>query len=361
MKLNISAVSLFVKRVMTAGLVPFVAGSPGLGKSAVAKDIANEWDLKLIDVRLSQCDPTDLNGFISTNAEKTKCGYLPIDTFPIEGDKLPVDEEVSIIDDKGNKVIIKPRREYKGWLLLLDEINSAPRLVQAAAYKLVLDKQVGKFDIHHKVVMMTAGNLKSDGAIVNDMGTAMASRLVHCEMGADVESFTTWATKVGIDHRVIAYVNFRPENLHNFDPKHSDKTFPCPRTWEFTSKLIKGEVNLKGFMAVVEGAIGAGASREFMTFCEIYGELPTIQEMVKDPDSVVISNEPSVKYAIAGMISEFADTKNIGQLMKVVNKLPFEFQMIALQGTVQRDRTLLQNPDVMAWVTTQSKHMVAGA
>ena len=129
MKVTIQTAAAAVKEVMSVGLVPFVAGSPGLGKSALAAQIANEWNLKLIDVRLSQCDPTDLNGFISSNAERTKCSYLPIDTFPIEGDALPVDVEVK--DAQGN--IIKPGRIYDGWFLLLDEINSAPRLVQAAA------------------------------------------------------------------------------------------------------------------------------------------------------------------------------------------------------------------------------------
>lgn len=357
MKVSIESAAAAVKKVMSVGLVPFVAGSPGLGKSALAAQIANEWNLKLIDVRLSQCDPTDLNGFISSNAERTKCSYLPIDTFPIEGDPLPVDTEVK--DSLGS--IIKAGRIYDGWLLLLDEINSAPRLVQAAAYKLVLDKQVGQFDIHHKVAMMTAGNLKTDGAIVNDMGTAMASRLVHFEMVADIEAWTRWATKKGIDHRVIAYVNFRPENLHNFDPKHSDKTFPCPRTWEFVSKLVKDEIHVNPLIAIVEGAIGEGASREFLTYCEIYNELPTIAEMIADPEKVVIPNEPSVRYAVAGLITEHANTANISQLMKIVTQLPFEFQMIALQGTVQRDRTLLKDPDVLAWVKVRGQQMITSA
>jgi MoxR-like ATPase len=50
-----------VEHVLSRGLVPMVSGSPGLGKSDMIHQIAKERNLMVIDVRLSQCDPTDLN------------------------------------------------------------------------------------------------------------------------------------------------------------------------------------------------------------------------------------------------------------------------------------------------------------
>lgn len=44
-----------------AGLVPMISGSPGIGKSAILRAIARMFNLKMIDLRLAQCDPTDLN------------------------------------------------------------------------------------------------------------------------------------------------------------------------------------------------------------------------------------------------------------------------------------------------------------
>ena len=102
-------------------LTPFLKGSPGIGKSDIYKQIAKRYQLKLIDVRLSQCDPTDLAGFPFLNGDKAS--YKPMDTFPLESDPIPAG--------------------YKGWLILLDEINSAALAVQAASYKLTLDRMVG--------------------------------------------------------------------------------------------------------------------------------------------------------------------------------------------------------------------------
>jgi hypothetical protein len=194
--------------VMSRGLTPMLTSSPGLGKSSIAKQIASNHNLKVIDLRLSQCDVTDLNGFPMISDDRKKASYTPMDTFPLETDELP--------------------DGYDGWLLLLDEINSAAKAVQASAYKLVLDHEVGLNKLHPKVYKMAAGNLKSDGAIVNDLSTAMQSRMVHFGLSLDVDAWVDWATKAGIDFRVIAYINWKPEKLQAFDPNHSDRTFPCP-------------------------------------------------------------------------------------------------------------------------------------
>lgn len=50
-----------VESCMQARLVPFIQSSPGIGKSSIVKQIANEYGLKLIDCRLSSMEPTDLN------------------------------------------------------------------------------------------------------------------------------------------------------------------------------------------------------------------------------------------------------------------------------------------------------------
>jgi len=51
----------YIIPAMKAGLVTMLHGDPGIGKSAIIYSIADRFKLKVIDVRLSQCDPTDLN------------------------------------------------------------------------------------------------------------------------------------------------------------------------------------------------------------------------------------------------------------------------------------------------------------
>ena len=81
MKLKISQAADLITTALKAKLVPMLHGSPAVGKSSIVKQIAKQFNLKVIDLRLSQCDPTDLMGFPYING--AKAGYVPMDTFPI--------------------------------------------------------------------------------------------------------------------------------------------------------------------------------------------------------------------------------------------------------------------------------------
>lgn len=59
--MNIIEMEESVIDVIKANLVAMITSSPGLGKSSLASKIAKQFNLFLIDIRLSQCDPTDLN------------------------------------------------------------------------------------------------------------------------------------------------------------------------------------------------------------------------------------------------------------------------------------------------------------
>jgi MoxR-like ATPase len=119
-----------VKDVLKARLVPMIHSSPGMGKSAIMKQIAETLGLKLIDVRLSTYDPVDLNGFPVKHADGKKAGYIPMDTFPLENDKLPPTGRM--IPDPNDKTNQIPEL-YRGWLLFFDELTTASPAIQAAA------------------------------------------------------------------------------------------------------------------------------------------------------------------------------------------------------------------------------------
>lgn len=318
-----------IEATLKAKLVPFIKGSPGIGKSSIIRTIADKYNLEVIDLRLSQCDPTDLNGF--PNLKGNKATYLPMDTFPLEGDTLPNGKE--------------------GWCIFLDEFNSAPISVQAAAYKLVLDRQVGLHKLHEKVVIVCAGNLETDNAIVHSMSTALQSRLVHLTLKYDNEEWTNWAIKNKINPIIISYLQYKPTNGFNFNPESPDDTYPCPRTWEFASRLMEHiDIDTITGLYALAGTIGEGTARELLTFIKVYKDLPTINQIIANPETVIIPEEISSQYALTGLISSNANENNFTQLMKFVSRLPIEYQIITLQHTMLTHPTLSNHNAYVEWV-----------
>lgn len=329
-----------------SGLVPMMEGSPGIGKSALARWVAEEFNLLLIDVRLSQCDPVDLLGFPNSNGKKGY--YVPMDTFPVEGDPLPI-----------NPVTKQP---YSGWLLFLDEFSSAGRAVQAAAYKIVLDKMVGQAKLHKNVAIICAGNKESDGAIVEEMSTALQSRLVHMELVINVQEWLEYAQEAKLDHRTTDYIKFKNAQLYTFKPDHTDKTYACPRTWEFASKLLRNipDIDDKDTRPLLAGTISEGVAHEFLTFCKVYKRLPKISEIVAMPDTVPVPQEPSVLYALTGTIANNITVDNVTNMMRYVARLAKEFQVITMKEIMRRNKELRKTPAVVQWIMENGDYLYGG-
>ncbi len=346
----------YILAAMQANLVTMMSGSPGIGKSAIVQQIAKENNLHMIDVRLSQCDPTDLLGFPFINKEHTKASYIPMDIFPL----APADDyhpETNPTAFAGTPV---PDGK-SGFLLFLDEINASSLAVQAASYKLILDKQVGQHKLHPKTRIVAAGNLITDKAIVNRQSTAMQSRLVHMELVTDPKLWQEWAASNNIDHRILAYISSKPDDLYNFKPDHNDHTFAFVRTWEFVSKIINHKKRpistdkLSEYLPLLAGTIGEGVAQAFVAHTNIYTNMPSIQEIIARPKMAKLDNDPAFRYGVSHMIAAYADKKNMGILMDYIDRLPIEFQTITLQNVMRRNAAMIDEPPVKKWITVKGQ------
>lgn len=307
---------------LRVGLVPYVTSSPGIGKSDSAHNFAQKLNLKVIDLRLSQCTPEDLQGFPMRDGNKAV--FTPFSLFPLKGEDLPK-------DDAGN--------EMNGWLLLLDELSSANKSVQAAAYKLILDRMVGSFELHEQCYMIACGNKMTDKAVVHKMSTALQSRLIHYNLDVSVKDWVKWAMQKGIDYRITAFVQFNQAMLMNFQPDHNDFTYACPRTWEFLDRLIKDRpLDRASDTPKVCGTVGSAAGYEFLTFCEVQKDIPDWNDVIDEKinGKLGIPNEGSAKFATICWIASKVAKNEIVSVLPYVKRFGADFQVIFCRGVIAR-------------------------
>jgi len=323
------------------GLTPMVVSSPGMGKSDIVRQIAKDHKLKVIDLRVSQCEPVDMQGFPAVDERGRMTFHIP-EYFPIEGEDTPPEG-------------------YEGWLIFFDEFNSGNKQTEAACYKIILDKEVYKKKLHPRCAIIAAGNLTSDRAIVNNLSTATMSRLTHYKLQVEPRVWLDWAIKNNIDERIISYIKYKPESLHMFNPKSSESTFPAPRTWHFASRMIKGKdfndskVDKELMRIRLAGTIGEGAAVEFMAYSEIYQSLPTIEQILADPKKGwKVPKEPGELYAITTMLSGHITEQNANTIMIALEQLPLEFQVVTMKDIHRRNKALTKNPVVATWIANNA-------
>lgn len=317
----------FIIECIQAGLVPFLQSSPGIGKSSITHRIGKDFSLAVIDHRLSTSEPTDMTGLPRFD-QFGNAYFAPfVELFPLIDTKLPGDKH--------------------GWLLFLDEFNSAPKAVQAAAYKLILDKMVGQHRLHPNVAIVAAGNLATDRAIVNPLSTAMQSRVVHLEMEVD---FDQWLEDVAIpehyDPRIIAFLMQFPDKLMDFKPDHHERTFCCPRTWEFVDRLISTKDSETGAAIskpvtdesaiLLTGAITSGVAMQFVQFTKMYSDLVSIHDIRKDPKGCKIPTENALKWAIITHMMEKINDENFKDLSTYASRFDLSFRILFYRSILIR-------------------------
>ncbi len=251
-------------------------GPPGVGKSQIIAQVAARHDVSLIDIRLSQMEPSDLRGIPFRNGEMVEWAIPAM---------LP-----------------DTKRHGSEGILFLDEITSAPPSVSAAAYQLILDRKLGQYEVPEGWAIFAAGNRQGDRGVTYTMPAPLANRFSHFDFEINLDDWVAWAYQNGVDDRIIAFVRFRPELLFDFDPAHNPVAFPSPRSWEFAHRALQKfennpELRLGGFQACV----GPAAGIELNAFITNLDQLPDIDAIIRGED-VKAPTEVDLQYAVASSL-----------------------------------------------------------
>ena len=251
----------------------FLWGPPGIGKSDVVKQIGEQAGREVVDVRLALWEPTDIKGIPYYNADQGKMVWAP----PSE---LPTDPESTAI-------------------IFLDELNSAPPAVQAAAYQLILNRKVGTYSLPKGVDIVAAGNREGDRGVTYRMPAPLANRFIHLEMKIDFDDFQEWAVMNNVHPEVVGYVGFAKQDLYDFDPKSPSKAFATPRSWVFVSDLLKDDdTDIDTLHNLIAGAVGDGLAVKFMAHRKIAGRLPKAEDILSGKVKDLQIKEVSAMYSL---------------------------------------------------------------
>lgn len=316
---NSRQVTKILERAIAANLVLMITSSPGAGKSSLVRQVADKYNLKLIDNRMTSLIPEDFSG-LPRFTEDGKAEFVQFsDMWPLEGQPLPMKEDGS-------------GEYYDGWLLFMDEFNSGTKGTLAASYKLLYDRQVGQKNLHPNVVMALAGNRMGDRAIVNNIGTALESRISHVEMEV---VHNIWLEDVALplhfDHRVVAFLQVYPSHLDDFKPNHNGATFCCPRTWESVSKYCKSRGTAsfdEHDRILLSGTITAEVAAKFVQFTKIYDSMVTVNQVVSDPQNAPLPQNIETTWATVMAMAEGTTAANYDKVMDYIERLEMGFRVI---------------------------------
>lgn len=308
-------------------------GPPGVGKSQIIAQVATRHAVTMIDIRLSQMEPSDLRGIpfrIDNRVEWAVPSMLP-------------DAE----------------RHGPEGVLFLDEITSAPPSVSAAAYQLILDRRLGAYEVPAGWAIFAAGNRQGDRGVTYTMPAPLANRFSHFEIEANLDDWVSWAYGNGIDERLIGFLRFRPERLFDFDPAHNPVAFPSPRSWEFAHRALQkfgGSPQL--LLATLQACVGPAAGLELHAFVENLDRMPDLDAILRG-EQVDVPREVDLQYAVASaLIGRAARAKGnsdareiLGHILDYASRFPLREMGVMLVSDMHRaiGKQLFTVPQFSTW------------
>ena len=308
-------------------------GPPGVGKSQMVMQVGEKHDVPVIDIRLSQMEPSDLRGIpfrVGEHVEWAVPAMLP-----------------------------DAQRHGPRGILFLDEITSAPPSVSAAAYQLILDRKLGNYEVPPGWAIFAAGNRQGDRGVTYSMPAPLANRFSHFEISVNVDDWVAWAYQHGIDERLIGFLRFRPELLFDFDPAHNPVAFPSPRSWEFAHRALqKFGHNREMLIGALQACVGPAAGIELSAFVENLDKLPDIDAIVNG-ETVKVPKEIDLQYAVASALvgraikaKDTADAQQVwGRILEFAGAFPQREMGVMLVSDMHRavGQELFAVPQFSSW------------
>lgn len=282
-----------MRAAVLADIPVLLIGDPGVGKSALARLVANDVGLKLAILLGSTCDPTDVGG-------------------------LPVKN-----GDAVERVPLKVVRDACGSprLFFLDEISCAPPAVQATLLRLMLERVAGDVELHPETRIISACNPPEQAPGGFELSAPLMGRVCILHLRPTEEEVRDYFKGFGEEGSAqrfealdFAYTaEFIPSILQIDIPSAAiagNIPWGAPRAWERAIKArsaaVASGLDEDTLHAVTAGNVGEEQATAYAAILKLRKHLPKIADILDDPANAKLPDDVQNQVAAVGLVPRVA-------------------------------------------------------
>ena len=325
------SLSLAIKNRMPV----LIVGAPGVGKSDIVRQAAEEAAADLIISHPVVSDPTDYKG-------------LP---FVVDGhaEFLPFGELRRITETTTPTVFF------------LDDLGQAPVSVQAACMQLLLARRINGHRVGDSVTFFAATNRRQDKAGVSGILEPVKSRFsAILNLEPDIDDWVNWAIEEGYPVELIAHNRFRPEyiTMTSWKPTPDMVNSPCPRTIARVGEWMRAGVPPELEYELYSGAAGEAYAADLLGFLKIFRSLPSIDKILMAPDTEEVPEDPATLYAVCAALVAKSSDQTFPSIVRYANRMAPEFSVMLVRDIISKKRELINTRSFVSWSTKHTDVLI---
>ncbi len=203
----------------------FLLGAPGIGKTAIMEQIAQELDLALVSYSMTH------------HTRQSALG------LPFIMDKDYGGENYKVTEYTMSEIIASIYDSMKATgkdsgILFLDEINCISETLAPSMLQFLQYKTFGRHRVPDNWIVVTAGNPAEFNNSVREYDIAMWDRLKKIEVEADYDTWKEYAVNKNVHPVVTSYLSIKPNNFYSITTTVDGKSFVTARGWDDLSQMI---------------------------------------------------------------------------------------------------------------------------
>ena len=293
-----------------------VMGPPGLGKTAIMRQIASELDIGYVSYTMTH------------HTRQSAIGLPMIESEDYDGKEVPVtrytmSEIVASVHDA-----IRSQGRACG-ILFIDEINCVSDTLAPAMLDLLQNKKFGPHRIPDGWVLVAAGNPPEYNSSAREMDIATLDRVRLINVEPDPDVWLNYARGSGVHGSIIYYLQIKPQNLLRIERTPSGPVFVSPRGWEDLSVMMTSYLSMG--MDIDRGLVSQyvrdpSVAEEFYRYYGFYVRYSRDYDIdsiicgrAADTDAIVRADAEeklSIISMIAGSITDLAEKALAPMLLK---------------------------------------------
>ena len=256
-------------------------------------------------------------------------------------------------------------------ILMLDEIGKASKAVMNACLRLMLERQLGTYQLPKGSIVFATTNLANE-AIGDNLPPHARNRISVVKVRKpSADEWTEWALENGIAPEVLLTVKQFPQMLASFedfdkasdneyiyDPRTPRPAFCTPRSLHKASDIIKKSKGLGlNIMAhALKGTIGNRATYDMLSIIQLNDELPTWEAIMETPTKTPIPKSPSAVCMLVYSAIQRIEKEDISKWMQYCERLSKEAQGLFATAVMRTSkRTIIgTNQGFIKWATANN-------